>query len=72
MLWSFRRATEDGWRWSPGYRTRKFPVSWNARRSAWLVQRWAGPEIGWQHVGWGNTYGDAREIATEDLNGRKD
>lgn len=58
---SFARTYRaDGWRYSVAYRTR--PESRNGV-VCWPVQRWDGEF--WVTIDCGDTYADARRIATE-------
>lgn len=60
---SYQRPTSDGWRWSPGWRTRQLgrDTSPASNAGSWIVQRWTGPD-GWETTNYANTYAEAREI----------
>jgi hypothetical protein len=53
-----------GWRWSPGYRTRRVREGDEGTFGQWVVQRWNGD--GWEHTGYAPSYGGARDLATAD------
>jgi hypothetical protein len=57
---SFSRTySADGWRYSVGHRTRPESI---AGLVWWVVQKWDGQN--WVEVGRGNSYDDARTIAS--------
>lgn len=56
---SFQRAGADGWRYSPGYRTRK-----TTPRNTWILQRWNG--VSWDGVLSRDTYTEIRVAAGKD------
>lgn len=63
---SFSREPDaEGWRWAPGWRTRR--ASSDTRQGHYEVERWDGEA--WEHVGQVVGYNGARELATAHIRG---
>jgi hypothetical protein len=51
---SYQLPTADGWRWSPGWRTRR------EGDGRWIVQRWTGAD--WETISYASSYAEARKV----------